>query len=130
MGTILAAICFFLVLYWDVQSDYKKWLNNIPIKHTKEALIRSALLIPSFLCLSLPHIGLVKSLLCFGLIGSTYLLLFDGWYNLKRGQNWWFLGSVDADDAWWDKIQRKIPLKWLKILKITLPLGFLVLYFK
>lgn len=128
MINILAIVCFFLVLYWDVQSDYKKWLNNIPVKHTKEAIIRALLLIPSLLCLVLPNITILKILISLALMGSTYLLLFDGWYNVKRGQNWWFLGTVDEDDSWWDKFQRKIKLKTLKILKIGIPIALLITF--
>lgn len=128
MGTILAIICFLVVLYWDVQSDYKKWLNNIPVKHTKEAIIRALLLIPSLLCLILPDIAILKIIVSIALMSFTYLLLFDGWYNVKRGQNWWFLGTIDKDDSWWDKLQRKIKLNILKILKISIPIVLLITF--
>lgn len=126
---LLAVMLFFLVLWWDINDDYKKWKNNISVKHGKEALIRILLLIPSIILLNftLP-IDIVKILLTIALEAFTYLLLFDGIYNIKRRQNWWFLGTVDKDDALWDKIQRKIPLWLLKILKIGIPIGLLYMY--
>lgn len=128
-NSIIGIVLFYLVLNWDVESDYKKWQKDQSVKHKREFWIRSVLLIPSLFFLSLPFpIDIFKVLISIGLEGFTYLLLFDGWYNLKREQNWWFLGTVDEDDAWWDKLQRKISLLSLKVLKIGIPVIFLILY--
>ena len=124
-----AIIVFCLVLRWDVLDDYHKWLKNIPVKHGKEALLRAYFLVPSVLLLCLPFpLNIWKIVTVAALEAFTYLLLFDGFYNLKRKFNWWFLGSVDPDDAWWDRVQRKIPLTLLKILKIGVPIALLATY--
>lgn len=123
---IIGIILFFCILYWDVTTDYKKWKNDIPVNHTKEGIIRSLLLSPVPLLLSLPFITIWELVITIPLVGFMWLLLFDGFYNKVRGFNWWFLGSEDKDDPWWDKFQRKIPLKILKITKIGIPLLLII----
>lgn len=128
MNIILASILFFVILYLDVHSDYKKWKENKPVKHLKEWLFRALFLVPSAILLALPEFSILSVIHSIGIIGFTWLLLFDGFYNKIRGFNWWFLGSKDKDDAWWDKLQRKIPLKVLKITKISIPLLLILIY--
>ena len=124
-----AIIWFFLVLRIDVLNDYHNWLYEIPVKHKRKSIIRALFLLPSILLLCLPlPMSVWKILIVIGLEAFTYLLFFDGWYNLKRKQNWWFLGTVDEDDAWWDRVQRKLPLRLLKILKIGIPLMLGIIY--
>ena len=123
---IIGIILFFCILYWDVTTDYKKWKNDIPVNHTKEGIIRSLLLSPVPLLLSLPFITIWELVITIPLVGFMWLLLFDGFYNKVRGFNWWFLGSEDKDDSWWDKFQRRIPLKILKITKIGIPLLLII----
>ena len=130
----LGVILFFIVLRWDVYSDYNKWKNGVPVKHTKEAIIRGVYLIPSFLAFYLfknPH-GfwpiLLTSIVTLGMIGFCWLLLFDGFYNIKRGFNWWFLGTIDKDESKLDNIQRKLPTIILKTIKILLPVIFILIY--
>lgn len=128
-----AIIWFFLVLMIDVLNDYHKWLYEIPINHKKKSIIRALFLSPSVLLLCLPTpISVWKLLISIGLEAFTYLLFFDGWYNLKRKKNWWFLGTTDdkLGNSWWDVIQGKIPIKLLKILKIGVPIALLSLYLK
>lgn len=125
---ILAFLLFAGVLYWDVTTDYKKWKENKPVKHFKEGVLRALLLVPSILLLALPHLSLWKIVTAAAMEAAIWLLLFDGFYNRLRGFDWWFLGSVDEDDAWWDKLQRKIPLKLLKVIKISLPLVAILIY--
>lgn len=123
VSIILGLICFVIVLQWDVKSDYDKWTKNIPVDHTKEAWQRALYLLPSFILLFIPlWFNILGAIVVAGWMSTTYLLLFDGLYNQKRGYNWWFTGGVDPDDAWWDKLQRKIPLFLLKVLKIGIPI--------
>jgi hypothetical protein len=84
VNIILAALCFGGVLWWDVSSDYRKWLKGIPINHFKEGVIRSLLLVPSTLLLGLPDI--ISWQTAFGALlqFSVWWELFDGWYNKKR----------------------------------------------
>lgn len=134
----LAFILFFLVLRWDVYSDYKKWKNGIPVNHKKEALIRGVLLLPSISLLVLVKLignsftfsNLILYLfLTVGMLGSLWIEFFDGWYNSLRGFKWRFNGSVDEDDALTDRILYKIGDFWEGVLKIGLILLFTVLYF-
>jgi hypothetical protein len=130
---ILGIILFIGVLVWDVKTDYNKWLKGIPINHTKEAWIRAAMLIPSFLLLFLPTSLTITGLLLKPIVvalfmSSTYLLFFDGFYNKHRNFNWWFLGGVDDGDAWTDVQLRKLPLSLQKLIKIGLPILFAILY--
>lgn len=136
--TTLAITLFFFVLRWDVYSDYKKWKENIPVKHTKEAIIRGVLLLPSISLLVLVKlIGnnftfsslLLYLFLTIGLLGALWWEFFDGWYNTLRGFKWRFNGSVDEDDALTDRILYKIGDFWEGVLKIGLILLFAVLYF-
>src|SRR5690242_19156693 len=113
-GIALAVIWFYVILRWDVFTDYKRQ----HIQHTKEAVKRSIFLIPSFLCLLLPvHHMLwlqiaLKGIVSAGLIGSIWWEFFDGWLNLKRGYKWRFNGSDDPDDAKTDHfLQRLTPLQ-------------------
>ena len=126
MNIILASILFLTILYLDVHSDYKKWKENKPVNHLKEWLFRALFLVPSTILLALPEFSILSVLYSVGVVGFTWLLLFDGFYNKIRGFSWWFLGSEDLNDAWWDKFQRKIPPKILKISKIVVPLIFII----
>lgn len=123
---IVGILLFFAVLYFSVHRHYKKWKKKKPINHYRAWMMRATALMPSVVWISGP------SLLSLGisalLEATVFLLLFDGFYNNIRGFNWWFLGSVDPDDAWADKIQRKIPLKYLKLLKVGIPATLLILY--
>lgn len=129
MTTILAIIWFLCVLIYDVHDDYRKWKNNTSVKHRPEFWLRALMLLPSIFLMSLPFpLDIWKILVITALESFTYLLFFDGWYNIKRGQSWWFLGTVDSDDSWWDKQQRKISLPLLKILKTGIPIVLLIIY--
>ena len=107
---------FFVVLAWDVASDYTKWLKHRAVIHGKEAWVRAILLAPScyYMSTDLPlqwYWGLSISAFA---EASMWWLLFDGLYNVFRGYNWWFTGSVDPDDASTDTFLRKLK-KWQHI---------------
>lgn len=126
--TLIGLFWFLIVLWASVIDHTNKWNRRKPINHLREWIIRALLLVPSVLLLCLPKITLPELAITIPLEGFMFLLLFDGLYNNKRGYDWWFLGSKDKDDAWWDKQQRKIPLKWLKVLKVGIPLTLLITY--
>lgn len=77
MGIILAIVCFIVVMYLDVNSDYKRLETNT-IKHGRGLIVRVLGLLSSFGCLLFPldnltwqHIGL-KSIVIIGLLGSWW----------------------------------------------------------
>jgi hypothetical protein len=135
----LSVILFFLILTWDVNSDYDKWKQGIRVNHTKEALLRIALLTPSTILLAVPkllnspktidhyalYIGLAACLLF-----AIWWELFDGWYNKKRGFKWRFNGTVDDDDSTLDRFLYSIGDTAEGVLKIGLIALFLFLYIK
>jgi len=109
LNIIIASVLFYRVLRKDVASDFTKWQNNIPVKHTKEWAIRALNLIPTLLFLTLPiyHFSLdvlYKFISVCSLVAFVYLVLFNGWYNRKRNFDFWFTGSNDADDPITDNI--------------------------
>lgn len=127
---LLAIIWFFGILYLDVESDFKKWKNNVPVKHTKEAIERGLMLLPTFgLLMVHTNWRVWDVLITMGLMGSVYWELFDGLYNTLRGFKWRFNGSVDEDDSILDKFLYKIGDKWEAVLKLGLIVLFLFLYF-
>src|ERR1044072_2823847 len=111
-----AAVLFIGTLLIDLHTDIKKWNNgNNPVgdkknvSHVRGFLLRLIGLIPCIILLRWPS---------FIEVGFLYWYLFDGLYNKWRGFDWWFTGGVDTEDAKSDKLLRKIPLKWVKVIKI------------
>ena len=126
---IIAILWYFGFLYWDVKSDYKKWLQQLPVKHGKEAVQRGLLLMPSFILLMWNTDWTIwNGISALLLMGSAYWELFDGWYNKLRGFKWRFNGSVDPDDSLLDKFLYKIGDTWEGVLKIGLILASLTFY--
>lgn len=130
MNIVLAILYFSIVLAWDITSDVHKWKINIPINHTKEAGIRILILIPSIILLSIPHFTIIKLLLSILLHFSLWWIIFDGFYNLLRGYDWNYTGSIDDDDATLDKVLRKLGPIWSNILKISILIISLTFYLK
>lgn len=136
LGIIIATIWFIVIMYLDVQSDYKRIQTN-SVVHSRGLLIRAAALIPSFLCFLLPvsnpHITyiVIKAVVVAGMMASWWWEFFDGWLNTKRGYSWRFNGSEDSDDAVADNfLQNFSPaeqlwLKWTLIVIFTLTYLFL-----
>ena len=127
---LFAYFWLFLILYFDVITDYNKWVKDIPVKHTKEAIIRIILLTPSVLSLLCPlnfnGMGdfLLRLIIVYGAILSIYWEFFDGFYNNIRGFKWRFNGSVDEDDSFLDKFLYKIGDFWEGVLKWILIIFF------
>lgn len=128
INEILAGVLFFIVLYYNVNSDYKKWLKNIPIKHTRGWFLRVLELIPCIFLLVYPTFNIKSIVSSFFLIGSTWWEFFDGWYNKKRNFKWRFNGSKDKDDAFLDKVLRKLSPTQQAILKYSLIIISLLLF--
>ena len=100
-----------LILWWDIQSDFKYWKQKKDINHSNQGFKRLMLLTPSIIMMAIPitwvstkllvivAIILLCVLISFGVIGFWYWLLFDGLYANKRRYNFWNLGSDDAGDG-------------------------------
>lgn len=126
MVSIALAILWFIgVLWWDVTSDYKKISNNIPIKHTRDMIIRSLLMAPSALGFWLTNFSLISLPIIVFMQEAWYWEFFDGLLNTKRGQSWRFNGSHDPDDSKMDSFLYHISsakqalLKWGLIILFT-----------
>jgi len=128
----IAIILFLAVLFWDIYSDYNKWLSSRVVKHTKEAWLRILLLSPSiilFTCLGQNKnwTDLVYTLVMEFFIYWTF---FDGFYNISRGFNFWYTGTNDKDDAKTDNFLQSIPLWLHKTIKIGGCIVGIFLYLK
>lgn len=122
LSYIVAVYWFYHQLRRDVLSDFRKWVQNIPVKHTKEAIMRVINLSPSFALILWPklywhHNFWLASLTSAGIIFSIWWEFFDGWYNKIRGFHWRFNGSVDKDDSFLDKFLYGIGGTWETLLK-------------
>lgn len=136
---ILATILFIAVLLYTVQRHYKLWRQAIsqpnageatPIKHKKEFALRCILMLPSVALFTIHHSpfslwSLVVSAL---MIGYLFWFLFDGLFNLKRGKEWWFIGTVDKDESFFDNIKRWLGPVWTKFVQISAAIGSVLLY--
>lgn len=133
IGIILAILTFVVVMYLDVQSDYKRLSTNT-IDHKRGTFIRMLALIPTFGCLYFPLESttlwyiVVKMVVVSGLLFAWWWEFFDGWLNTKRGKSWRYNGSDDPNDAGTDNILQKLsPIKQM-LLKWGLIILFTILY--
>lgn len=133
LGVLLGILTFFVVLYFDVKSDYKRLSTNT-INHKRGAIVRALALIPSFGCFYFPleniqwWYWILKALIVACMMGSIWWEFFDGWLNTKRGKSWRYNGSDDADDAKSDNILQKLKPIEQMLLKWALIIGFTTLY--
>lgn len=107
-----------LVLYKDINDDFKEWLQERPIDHKSQAAERLLYLCPSFVLVTLtvPWWGVVAAA---PMICSWYWVLFDGLLANKKGYNFWWLGSNDPDDGFFDNLLQPLT----RIQHISLKLG-------
>lgn len=129
-GVLLGILTFLVVLYFDVQSDYKRLTTNT-IDHKRGALVRTLALLPSFGCFYFPLDNLgwlyifAKFIVVTGLLASWWWEFFDGWLNTKRGKSRRYNGSDDKDDAKTDNFLQKLTpieqmaVKWGLIITFT-----------
>jgi hypothetical protein len=135
---IIACILFVAVLLYTVDRHYKLWRTAqqqpnageaTPIKHKPEYRLRIMLLLPSIACFihasSWQIISAVATLL---MVGFLFWFLFDGLSNLKRGKDWWFIGTIDKDESTFDNIKRWLGPVWTKIVQISFAIGSVLLY--
>lgn len=138
MSIILAIVLFVLLLLWNVDRHYQKWRfgqqqpdtgNTTPIIHIPETIIRILVFIPVLALLIVSKgvtiINIIES--CAALF-FTFWLFFDGLFNLKRGRNWWFIGTVDKNESFLDNVKRKLGQFWTKVVQIGLFILSIIIY--
>jgi len=125
-------LLFYLVLRWDINDDFKKWLENKGVKHKREFFLRIALLLPCIVGFTYAspvnwYYGFIISGL---MVGSSFMLLFDGLYNNKRKFNFWFNGSNGPHDrSRFDRFWSNMPNWKEATIKIGASLVFVAIYY-
>ena len=127
---ILGVISFLIVLAIDLITDYKRWLKQRIVNHKRGAWIRAVALIPSMIFLHLGNpfhntkpIELVVLIILMEFF--VWWLIFDGCYNLLRGDNFW---AIKGTTAALDKFQQTIGPFWTWIIKLGFSISFLIVY--
>jgi hypothetical protein len=130
---VIASITYVIALLWSVDRHYKLWKfdQSVPdtgssIKHKKESAIRVAKFIPSIVLFSYPF-GFWDIATTLMMIACVTWFLFDGLFNTKRGKDWWFIGTIDKDESFFDNFKRWIGLKASRVIQIVLAIGSMVL---
>lgn len=131
----LAVILFLLAVVFNILWDYSIWQKqlNKPTNtrnHAKGWVLKFVTCIPSAIFFVLiSDFKYFWSLLSTALLVSAwFMILFDGGYNLLRGEPFFYRGTEDgADDAKTDNIWQSLP-QWLHI-TVKLLLAFGTLYF-
>lgn len=122
---IITGFAIFLsTLTWKLVSNLRRNKNGKPIFHGKEwravAIINtlSVVLLCSPVCRSNPLVILGTAVDVSFMLAMWFWFLFDGLFNVFRGQNWWWLGTDDPDDANTDNFLQNL-LPWqCKAIKI------------
>lgn len=138
MFLLIGLVVFAVALYMTVDRHYEKWkyaqgLPNTqletPIKHGSEKWIRIALFVPAMV-LFLWQIDFkwfnAAAVLFFTCAWVWFLN--DGFFNTKRGRNWWYEGTIDKDESGLDNLKRELGPKWTKIVQIGLCIISTALY--
>jgi Na+/H+ antiporter NhaC len=138
MLSIIASILFAVVLFYTVSRHYKLWRTAqqqpnageaTPIKHRNEFWLRALLLLPSLaLFILAKDFNLHTFMNSVSMVAYLFWFLFDGLFNLKRGKDWWFIGTIDKDESYFDNFKRKLGPVWTKIVQITLAVGCVIIY--
>lgn len=137
--TIPAFIITFLSVRYKVLNNYRRWKKEeYNIRHGHEWRLMALANLPSIALLAIAagalHQPVLKAgLLAFfsGLMIAFFIwLVFDAWYNSKRGFTMFSLGSKDEDDPVTDKILRLFPEAVRAIIKIVLLAASVFFYIK
>ena len=151
---LIALVLLFCILYWDVNSDFKKWLKNQAVRHKSEWRLRALLCTPIIILFTVAHpaehgyswatFWVLACSIC--MIGFTWWMLFDGWYNLKRRNylkntgaspsyymqfDWWYVGSFNEEghsDSCLDRLQFWLGNTTSKIVKVVGVALWVVIY--
>lgn len=122
-------VIFFIVLSTDLFTDLR---IGDKVNHQRGALLRFIGLIPCILCfVRYKKATFVSALFTLAMVGFNYMNLFDGFYNVFRGYNWFFTGSEDgAGDAMSDNFFQSIPLWAIISIKLVGSVASIFLYYK
>ncbi|MEO6610760.1 MAG: hypothetical protein ABIT05_01465 [Chitinophagaceae bacterium] len=132
-------ISFFLVLAGKLFIDYRKFLRREPVNHKKEWLVCAALSIPSVVLLVVGHPAYSGVswptfwiTICVVLLEMVlFWFLFDGIYNVLRGQKWNFLGSFNDpghEDSDLDKVAQIMGAELSQFIKIVGSAVLIIVY--
>ena len=154
INIIIGIVLLFCILYWDVNTDFNKWVKNKPVRHNSEWRLRALLCLPVIILFTVAHPAengyswntfWAFTCSCF-MIGFVWWLLFDGWYNVKRRKylkdtgaapsyyrqfTWWYVGSLEGwqSDSFLDKMQYWMGVTVSKIVKLVGVILWVVIYF-
>lgn len=149
IGILIAIVLFFLPFAVKLLDNFDKWKRDIPVKHTEQwkwvAGAEIGLSAPFFVSAQYhEHMNIwvliLLVIVVFGMMGSWFWFLFDGFYNLCRRwysikkkrpfrhYTWWYTGTNDNDDAVTDNFLQRLKL-WQHIaVKFGLIILFTALY--
>lgn len=114
---VFGFILFFIGVIINAYLDYEVWLDGKEINHTKRFFLKGIMLLPSFiLLLQVFSFWRVLFFIC-----SWFWFLFDGIYNMLRKYDWWYIGTIDANESKFDNLQR-----WLGELRKTVKIVLLI----
>lgn len=124
INEIIAFIVFFATLFAKIIYDYKLWLKGTKVNHGLELFIAA---IP--MCFVIYVASLHSNIfIAFMLVGSWFMFLFNGLYNLKRKFGWLFIGGKDDDDSVTEKFFRFVGPALTVIIQVGLVLTASVLF--
>lgn len=130
-------ILFLATIVFNARLDYSIWKRQINAarnvrNHVTGAIIKAATVLPSLIMLAIAsNFRWVIALIVTAFLLWTYfLLLFEGAYNIFRGEPFFFRGTEDGkDDAKLDNFWQSLP-EWFYItLKLVLPAVATYLYY-
>lgn len=128
---ILASLLFILLLFWNVDRHYMLWKEaqkwpsaekRVPINHANEFKVRLVAFAPVVLmfCAAVKIniddalIDLLFRLFILvasaGMVAFAFWFLFNGMFNKKRNQDWFFKGTVDLNESNTDNFLRNKPV--------------------
>lgn len=127
---IIATILLFIVLAAKVFGDVRLWMKERKIDHRKEKwrwwlLVLGCSPSVALFTLASEFYWYLALPLSAGMCSLFMWLMFDGFYNIARRENWWYTGTDDPEDAATDNFLQAIPLVIHIILK-TVPLAILI----
>ena len=127
---IIAIALIILILVIKTFYDFHLWKQHIPVNHPKEWVVMAISSAYSIYYFG-HHSSLawwmsytLSALMCAAFI----MFFFNGWYNTKRGFNWWFLGDLGPKSAISDKFFKRVGPFWQKAIQIGLLIGSITIY--
>jgi hypothetical protein len=124
---IISSANILIVIALKLGVDFKRWKKGKSVNHPLEWLGMAVLCTPAIAELSntLDIQYYISVPISGGICAFIIWLLFDGLYNILRGEDWWFTGSDDKEDAKTDNLLQKLKL-WQHICIKIIPLSVLI----